>query len=165
MQTIDFLGPDNSRRTTSHMSRHEPSAVLNLLQIEQRERFGEAGSILNVEPIETSRKHLEQFQNFFGGLPVKITGRLVTDQKAWIGYESTSDRHLLLLPSGGLAWLVVNTMAQINNGESCSYMPTAFSLVKGTKEPWQLNILLGCKHGHQIIELKYESDLTGAPLR
>lgn len=56
-------------------------------------------------------------------------------------------------------------MPQIDNGKSCGYMPAVFSLVKGTKEQWQLNILLGCKHGHQIVELKYESDMMGAPLR
>src|SRR5207253_1312118 len=80
-----------------------------------------------------------------------------------VGDDRARDRHALLLPAGELARGVIGAVGERDQLERNLDAPPALRLSQGREQQWQLDVLGGGEHRHQVVELEDEPDVARPP--
>ncbi len=109
---------------------------------------------------------LEQGHDFVGALAVQIAGGLVAKQEGGVRDNGAGNGDALFLTAGKLTRKVVHAVGRGRRWKAavstCVRRSALESLVEQKR---QLDILEGSEDGNQVVHLKDEADVAGAPFR
>src|SRR5437879_1157477 len=110
-------------------------------------------------------QHLQQAQNFVGGLAIQVPGGLVAHQQLRIGHQRARDRDALLLAARQFLRLVLGTIGKSHHLQRHGDILLALRGGELCQQQRQLDVALSAQHRHQVVELEHEADVVCAPLR
>src|ERR1700686_2912924 len=110
-------------------------------------------------------QHLQQAQDFVGGLAIQIPGGLVADEQLWVGHQRARDRDTLFLTTGQFLWLVLGTIGKPYHLQGNRDILLALRRGELGQQQGQFDIAFGAQHRHQVVELEHEADVVCAPAR
>ena len=110
-----------------------------------------------------AHQFLDERHDFIGALAVEVAGGLVAEEKSGIGDDGAGDGHTLLLPAGKLAGKMACAVSEPHDGERGFHVLAA----RGSREPREkereLNILVRSENRDEVVHLKDEANVAGAP--
>ena len=108
---------------------------------------------------------VHQVEDFVAGLRIEVTGWFVGNDQRWICRDRTGDGHALFLSTRKLARVVVHSIGQANDLESCFDLLGSLAFFQRRERQWKFNVLVSGKHRNQVVHLKDETNVTGSPFR
>src|SRR5437867_4758218 len=105
----------------------------------------------------------EQRQYFLGGLAIEVAGRLVRHEDRGVGRDGARDSDPLLLAARELPGKVAHAILQADQRERRLDVLLPLGLGERRQQQRQLDVLVGREHRDQVVELKHEPDVRGAP--
>ena len=108
-------------------------------------------------------QHLQQSQDFFGVLAVKIAGGFVAHEQRRVGHECARDGYALLLSAGQFARLVRGAVGESDQLEHGAHILLALRRGQVGQQQRYFDIARRAQHRQQVVELKDKSDVAGAP--
>src|SRR5206468_1591228 len=103
-------------------------------------------------------KLAEQLHDFFALTGVQIPGRLVGEQKLWLGNDRSRDTHKLLLSAGKLARIQIFFADDLEAIQHVSHQRGALAFAVPAIRQRYIEVLVNRKVIEQMVLLKDEAD-------
>src|SRR6267154_4446961 len=113
---------------------------------------------------ELFHQAVDQLHDFVGAFAIEVAGGLVAKQDGGVGDDGAGDGHALFLSAGELPRIVIHALREANDAEGGFDVLAALGLGEFCEQQRQLDVLKGGEYGDEVVHLKDEADMAGAPL-
>src|SRR5260370_6535157 len=107
---------------------------------------------------------MDQLHDFIGGLAVQVAGGLVAEEKGWVGDDGEGNGDALFMSAGELARVVVHAIREADDAKRGFDMLAAMGFRELGEQKRELDVLESGEDRNEVVHLKDEADVTGAPL-
>ena len=106
----------------------------------------------------------EQVEYLLGGVGVEVPGGLVGHDERRIGDDRPGDPHPLLLAAGELAGTMAEAVGQADQLQRRQHLAAPLRRRQRQQEQRQLDVLVGCQHRQEVIELEDKAEPPRPPV-
>jgi hypothetical protein len=110
-----------------------------------------------------ANEFFEEGHDFIGAFAVEVAGGLVAEEEGGVGDDGASDGDALFLTARELAGEVIHAVGKADDRKGGFYVGAALGLRELGEKKRELHVLEGGENRDEVIHLKDEADVAGAP--